>query len=729
MTPGKTTINQLFNGSRVFVIPFYQRSYVWDRPQWERLLLDILMVGVQTTDYFLGTIILKQEPTGTSQDGDYKVVIDGQQRLTTLAILLKVLFLKQNRNEWFERKFILPDGALAIKHSFIDRKDFQKIMNLEQCVELDGQSNIIRAYNFFRENLDIEKINIDRLKNNISMIDIVIDSNDDEQQIFDTINSLGVNLTTAELLKNHLFDERNLGKYEELWEPVFDKDAECIDFWSQSLLKGRNKQKNIEAFFNAFLQIKVHDSSFNISSDEKNEYSKISTLFSSYKKFIEKYYKEREFDFVEELVRYAQIYKETFSPNIIERSLTNKSGIDRINFIIFTTDSTTLIPFVMYVIKNIKEKIERDKIFEYLEAYLLRRIICQSSSKNYSDLFSENLINANIKKVGELVEYINMKEASNALAMPKDVDVLRSCKEIKYTNNNRALAILYLLESKMWNNRLRTTQLLPYNSYTLEHLMPQKWENNWPLPEGGDENERNHKIKTIGNFTMITQRLNAKIGNGAWATKLVGRNNDGLKAYARDLSTLEDFLKLSNWNESEIEKRSEWLGKKIIEEFPLYLPNDSIPDASIPLNGSDPLVTQQPEQINTASNIRDTTKYSLNGGKFMYKCEFVHHFISRYIKKYNNMTYAEIERKFPKELIIESGFRCNGLVCLVEEYEQWNHSSKDKPKRYYHVNMPDGKLISADGKEFYVNSQWTKESIQNILEIAKEDGWSVKEKK
>ena len=80
MIPGKSKIAELFNGTRVFVIPFYQRSYVWGEQQWERLLTDIIAVGNKTTDYFLGALILKQMNTGAAVYGDYKIVIDGQQR-------------------------------------------------------------------------------------------------------------------------------------------------------------------------------------------------------------------------------------------------------------------------------------------------------------------------------------------------------------------------------------------------------------------------------------------------------------------------------------------------------------------------------------------------------------------------------------------------------------------------------------------------------------------------
>ena len=486
MTPGKSKIAELFNGTRVFLIPFYQRSYVWDEKEWERLLADIIAVGNKTTDYFLGAIILKQVNTGMSMHGDYKIVIDGQQRLTTLAIFLKVLYLKLGMNQWFERKFVLPDGTAAIQHSHLDKEEFSKIMELQSCDSpLEGKSNIVRAYNFFRERLDPSQINEMRLNNNIQVIDIVIDNNDDEQQIFDTINSLGVDLTTAELLKNHLFTEENLRIYETLWAPAFEADEDCIEFWAQPLLKGRNKQKNIEAFLNAFLQIKVQDSSLRVSAEEKVEYSKSSALFYNYKKFIKDYYTGREFDFVRELVEYAKIYYKTFSPEITEHSLTFKAGLDRVNFLIFATDGTTMIPYVMYVIKNVSDEEERNKIFAYLESYIVRRLICRKSTKNYSDLFSENLVNANIQTAEAFINYINEKDSSNALAMPNNTELLRCCKEIEHPNY-RGLAILYLMESKMRSSTLLTTQLLKYSAYTLEHLMPQKWMRNWPLPEGGD---------------------------------------------------------------------------------------------------------------------------------------------------------------------------------------------------------------------------------------------------
>lgn len=719
MTPGKSKIAELFNGTRVFLIPFYQRSYVWDEKEWERLLADIIAVGNKTTDYFLGAIILKQVNTGMSMHGDYKIVIDGQQRLTTLAIFLKVLYLKLGMNQWFERKFVLPDGTAAIQHSHLDKEEFSKIMELQSCDSpLEGKSNIVRAYNFFRERLDPSQINEMRLNNNIQVIDIVIDNNDDEQQIFDTINSLGVDLTTAELLKNHLFTEENLRIYETLWAPAFEADEDCIEFWAQPLLKGRNKQKNIEAFLNAFLQIKVQDSNLRVSAEEKVEYSKSSALFYNYKKFIKDYYTGREFDFVRELVEYAKIYYKTFSPEITEHSLTFKAGLDRVNFLIFATDGTTMIPYVMYVIKNVTDEEERNKIFAYLESYIVRRLICRKSTKNYSDLFSENLVNANIQTAEAFINYINEKDSSNALAMPNNTELLRCCKEIEHPNY-RGLAILYLMESKMRSSTLLTTQLLKYSAYTLEHLMPQKWMRNWPLPEGGDPDARSKKIKTLGNFTMLTQPLNSSISNESWSTKLTGKNNNGLRVYANGLLTLTGVLDLAIWDEKAIDTRATWLARKAADLWPSQLPSEVTIEEPIFDDEGEIIIDQITGEEHVIN--RDHTQYSLDGQTFMGKSHFVPYFVKKYIEKHRNLTFAQIKERFP-DTLLESGYKFLGLICPVSAYEQWDNKYK---VRRYRADNPDSKLKSFDGIEFYVNTQWTAASVQNIIQIAKDDNWDV----
>jgi uncharacterized protein with ParB-like and HNH nuclease domain len=95
MQAGRSTINDIFNQNKVLEIPFFQRAYVWNTDQWERFLEDMEMVSITNKPYFLGSVILKQQLTQSTQSvGDRRTVIDGQQRLTTLCIFFKVLSLK-----------------------------------------------------------------------------------------------------------------------------------------------------------------------------------------------------------------------------------------------------------------------------------------------------------------------------------------------------------------------------------------------------------------------------------------------------------------------------------------------------------------------------------------------------------------------------------------------------------------------------------------------------------
>ena len=108
MKAGEILINGIFNGSRLLEVPFYQRAYVWKEEQWERFLDDLRYVTIVKKQYFMGSIILKSGDTLNTWDkySECKVVIDGQQRLTTLLVFMKVLCLKNNQNNLFVKPIL-----------------------------------------------------------------------------------------------------------------------------------------------------------------------------------------------------------------------------------------------------------------------------------------------------------------------------------------------------------------------------------------------------------------------------------------------------------------------------------------------------------------------------------------------------------------------------------------------------------------------------------------------
>lgn len=556
MDAGKRTINDIFNGNRILEIPFFQRAYVWGDEQWERLLEDMEHVSQTNKPYFLGSVILKQQPTTTGNKvGDKRTLIDGQQRLTTLSIFFKVLSLKSGDDYEFNRMFKLRD-LIAIQHNHNDIDAYEFVMNLNELKDISATDNITQAYTYFKTNLNAEKLDINNILSKILFVGIDLDENEDEQQIFDTINSLGVKLTTAELLKNHFFNRDEISTYTTYWKNVFEKDEETKNYWDREITAGRLKREFIDLFFFSYLQIKIQDKNLNVKTEDKIEFSKVEQLFESYKKFIKDYLNNDKKSILSEIKDYALLFQENFDYDIVENELTNNSGIERINAIIFGLDTSTLIPYVLYVLKNVANDNERNELFEFLETFIMRRMVAHANTKNYNQLFTDRLINNEILSKSKFLEFLEGQE-DKVNFLPSDEE-LKNGFENSYLINKQTAGILYFIESKIRNRQLQSTQLLGINKYSLEHLMPKKWENNWgKLSNQEDKIKRNRKLLTLGNLTIITQALNSTIRDANWTIKRKGKGDKkGLNIYSAGLETISSYLTLDEWNEQTIEQRA-----------------------------------------------------------------------------------------------------------------------------------------------------------------------------
>ena len=564
MDAGKKTIGDIFNRTRILEVPFFQRAYVWGEEQWERMLEDMENVCLTNKPYFLGSVILKQQPTSTNYKvGDVRTVIDGQQRLTTLNILFKVFCLKTSQNPLFDT-FKTISGDISLQHNHNDIEDFTRIVELNELSDLDDKNKkIIGAYNFFKKNLQPEKLDFFKILSNVLFVGIDLDKDEDEQQIFDTINSLGVTLTTAELLKNYFFN-RDIEAYEKFWKSIFEKDEETKNYWDKEITAGRLKRTFIDLFFFSYLQIKIQDKRLNVKTEDKIDFSKVEQLFESYKKFIKEYLHNDKNSVLTEIREYALIFQENFDYDIVQKELPHSSGIERINAIIFGLDNSTLIPYVLYILKNVEDANDRDEIFEFIETYIMRRMVIHANTKNYNQLFTDRLINNEILSKKLFEEYLEgQSEKINFL--PSDEELRYGFSNSKLINKQSA-GILYFIESKLRNNK-HSTELKGLNQYTLEHLMPKKWENNWGKLSTQEETiKRNRQLLTLGNLAIITQPLNSSIRDADWETKKKGRGDkkEGLNKYASGLETLQ-CLNLEIWNEQEIENRAIFLFKKAIE--------------------------------------------------------------------------------------------------------------------------------------------------------------------
>ena len=720
MQPSKVSIPQLLADGHTFYVPFYQRAYVWTEKLWSRFIRDMEYISKTDEEYFIGSVILKKLGASGIETARWAVV-DGQQRLTTLAVFYKVISLKDpNLHNPFDKRFRLDNNDLSIKHSLNDKEAFDKIANLTQDVELDGEdkSNLIKAYNYFRNNVDVSKINHLHIQARLWFIAIYLEANENEHKIFDTINSLGMSLNTEELLKNHLFTSATLDDYRAIWRPVFEADDACLTYWKTETSVGSMGKKTLsDRFFHTLLQIIMHDPRNNISSADRSEFRKYDdeSEFNNYQKVIVSGSWDK-IEFAKEVTAYASIFKQIYSKKAIQDDPeSSKTPLKRILLVIFTLDVYTAIPYLLYILKNVADTAEQDKIFTLLESYIIRRQICNKVIKNYSDLFTESLIGQQILTYDALVEYLSNKKPNESLHMPYDAEIEDGFAGNSNLTAEKARGILYLLESKLREVAGSQTVLHPFTKYTLEHLMPQKWEENWEIPSGLNEveefefkNNRNKVIATLGNMAIITQGLNSKASNNKWKKKLDG----GLKDKAGDLLTMKDVVNKSKWDESTIASRAEWLAGKANEVWVNVISSGEAEE----------------EAMETARNTLDRTQYSLdNGATYTSKSTFVVSAVKAYAAKHNS-TIEQLRETFPAKIL--KNFKRIGFICTREEIANKALSNGRVPtmeekQQWYHCNDEANWAKDSQGVDYIVSTEITKYSAQSVRDIMEADGFVV----
>ena len=718
MEPKRLDICQLFAEGHSFSVPFFQRAYVWNEKLWNRFIRDMEYISCHNEEYFLGSIILKN--TDKEDKGKNWAIIDGQQRLTTLAILYKILSLKcPNLHNPFDKRFRQDNSELTIYHSLNDKDAFEKVSNLAQDEEfdLDSDSNVIKAYNYIRKNLDLNRINLKHIQNRLWFIVIYLKESENEHKIFDTINSIGLSLNTEELLKNFLFSQETLNEYNKIWRPMFEVDDTTRKYWKQKTSINTSTKKTIsDRFFHTLLQIIMFDPRNNISSEEKKEFRIYDeqNQFGYFQQVIEQGKWER-IDFAELIVSYAQIYKHIFcnqgAISVCDDATTPKEPLKRLLLVVELLNAHTAIPYIMFVLHNLKDELERNAIFSTIESYIVRRSICKASNKNYSDLFTEGLIGKQILTNEALCHYLKSKKPDTTLHMPYDSEVSKALIT-NSINQNAAKCILYLIEANLREANDSQTILMEYSAYSLEHLMPQNWKKTWAIPEDLDElekmefeNTRNKALKCLGNLALITQGLNSSISNSAWNTKL----EKGLKDKARDLQTMIDVINKSTWDESSIESRSEHLADcaNLIWEN---------------------TISAGEEQEKQSEKQNDRKLYSVDDGNtYLPKNQFVYTIIKKILELHPDVTMDQLKSIFDDSILKQ--YKRIGFLCTEKELQnkclpKGRKPTEEEIKKWYRCKKEE-MLISGDQIKFAVSTQITGYSADIVKDIAEKENIQV----
>ena len=585
------SINGVFKHSTILRIPFYQRQYVWGEREWERFFIDMdSLVGIRKK-YFLGSLIFKNEEPSDEEMiygiSEKYTVIDGQQRLTTLSIFLKainsVLVDDQLKNN-FQASFFVQNGQRnpVLHHSINDRSAYQEVMWGNPLTAYEDK-RIVKAYNYFRSKL-IGRSQLE-LKSlwmsifaHIKFVVIILDHQDDEQQIFDTINSLGVDLTIDELMKNFLYDANEENAYINNWKPVFD-DAESRDFWGTSdaarSQAKTDENKVISNFFYDFVRIKMWDFEGKPGFDRKSFVQK-NQIFSTCKTFVEIFGTDKQ-TLANEIIEYAKLYKKYLNKKNLNVRIPMTSGVERVACIAMTKDST-ITPYILYILKHVDDIKEQNVMFGFLETYLVRRMVALSTNANKmaTEFYTEQLIAKQIDSYDKLKSYImNISDDKN-MHMPTDVEIASNIHKTLYGDESTPRLIFYLQETR---NRYQHSG--GYNYFIAEYIIPKPSkasEVNYPSHTDDErEQERKTRIKTIGNFLLLGKpriadnpeketdeqekmlRTLKKVTNEQFDTK-----SKVLKQYLSSLVCSNWFNTKNSWTENDVHERNIGFAKKVI---------------------------------------------------------------------------------------------------------------------------------------------------------------------
>lgn len=612
----------LFEKKMRLEVPLFQRQYVWSREQqWGPLWEDISRKFAEFIEgrsdgpvHFLGAMVLDQKQTPATHV-EKRQVIDGQQRLTTLQIMLAVMrdFCREHECDELAlefEKYTLNTGKMAepgvdrfkVWPTQLDRPFFIDVMTLGSRAALekayplvkrkyqrkfDPRPGIVEAYLFFDEEVrefflgtsedpplaadtPLEE-RVDEafraMKSALQVVVIDLDQEDDPQVIFETLNARGEPLLPADLLRNYIFLRagRAGGSHEDLYERYWSGFDD--EFWRTVVTQGRLSRPRSDLFMQHFL------------ASRQAVDIPIKHLYVEYRHWIER---ERPFPAVEAELAALRDQREDF-----RRVLTPERGdpIHAIATFMERFDMRTAYPLMLHLLALRLDETAWRRLSRTLESYLLRRSVVGWSTKAYNRVFLtlvKNLRKQSPEAVPEAVEESLGALTGETSAWPTDEQFGKAWMNGEaYRELNRAKLTHILARLSTTYQTNKTEELAIDSELTVEHIMPQNWLADWPLPDGSrgrDWNElvdaapddarasatrsRERAIHTMGNLTILTQALNSSVSNGPWPAKKPALLQSSLLPINLQLSAYD------RWDEQAILKRGQALLERAIRIWP-----------------------------------------------------------------------------------------------------------------------------------------------------------------
>jgi hypothetical protein len=611
MKAGDELLSTVFNKDHRYVIPIFQRPYVWEEEEnWVPLWHDLRKAAEDVEkesltddegaedapEYFLGALVTQHRPP-VPRRKPTSVVIDGQQRMTTLQVFLAAAWrvahtlgasqaaddfeaLVRNRVSADSEH---PEDRYKIAPLPHDREAFEWAVRAPGSADQrpSADHRLALAADWFEQTLrdwvqesDELVARLDLLHfavtNRIKVVSVFLDGKDDPQVIFEALNHLGVRLDAADLVKNLLFQTLNRQGKRALEVELLQEHWAVLDAgrWRQEITTGRIKRVRVDILLAYWLAV------------QRGEESSVEHLFEDFKRWMRATAAD-----AESVIRSIRVYADTME-RLQQLPMTSPvaQAIDRLE----ATNTTTPWPLLLFLHAEPQVPTEQAELgVAAIDSFLMRRAICRLTTKDYNRLFGTVLAeirNGNLSRAGETIWESLASQTAYSRLWPTDEqfrDGLLNESLYREIVRARLRTLLVGLENHLLSARSEPTT--PHRSrtpaLTIEHVMPVSWEKNWPLPPGAGEEFlelRRAAINSLGNLTLTTQSLNSDLSNSAWAkkrhtiqthslarltTSSILTFPSGAKGWTQDEWT-------SSWDERRISIRGSWLADAAIRAWP-----------------------------------------------------------------------------------------------------------------------------------------------------------------
>ncbi len=552
MDARKGNIYEILNGNKQFLIPVYQRFYSWDIEQCKRLWSDIVeMQKKSKAGHFVGSIVNIAEqamPTGVQK----YMIIDGQQRMTTLTLLLLALrdYAIKNPSDTAINARRIDNMLLKNEYESGDERykllltetDRDIIISLveEKPIAEGTRSRLIENYKFFTgklANKEIQPSEVYQSIGKLQIVNITLDRTvDDAQAIFESLNSTGKELSESDLIRNYILmglePSEQTYVYEHFWRPM------------EQLFVYETQGTVMDAFFRHYLTMKL------------SHIPKQGRVYEEFKL----YHLNCEFRTIKELCQDLLDYAKYYTNIVFKRNA--DPDLKKLYEDIIELRMEVSYPFLLKIHHDCnKEIIKSDELKEILKlciSYVLRRAICAIPTNSMNKTF------ATLKNYVKLDDYLNSVKAFFVMqGTYKEFPDNDKFKGAFMSRDIYTMRVRNYILSRLENFENKAPIII--ENYTIEHIMPQNknlssaWQAD--LGTGWQEVQKKY-LHTIGNLTLTA--YNSEMSDRSFMEKM--NMPGGFKESALRLNRY--VVSLNEWNEQHIQERAKELAKKAESIWP-----------------------------------------------------------------------------------------------------------------------------------------------------------------